>query len=371
MTRGVLFSSRFYIFIVILSIGCFIANASEGDNNPAFWYCLQECKFSGCVRVGLTKKSCVVEACHQYNKNVKMPLSLSLTKWSCEDDCKYHCMLATESARRSKPIKYYGKWPFHRVYGAQEIASVIFSLLNLLSHIICVLRLRRFYRKAVAAAASASTNSLSNAQLESAIPRNSSSLSIHASLSARPNDAIRRWFLLSMIHLNAWVWSAVFHVRDVPLTERFDYLSAILVVFFSLYVALMRNLSRHRVYLRTLVQLSILCVFVTHLTYMLYVKFHYSWNVTVCVTVGIIQAAAWLHFCFRTRHPYRYRMLSFIVLLNAATMLELFDFPPIYNKLVDAHALWHAVTVPLTFLFYSFIQGDISYILDQETRASN
>jgi hypothetical protein len=31
--------------------------------------------------------------------------------------------------------------------------------------------------------------------------------------------------------------------------------------------------------------------------------------------------------------------------------------------LVDAHALWHAATVPLTYLFYSFILADAkSYI---------
>ena len=33
------------------------------------------------------------------------------------------------------PIKqYYGKWPFVRVYGIQEIASTIFSILNALAH---------------------------------------------------------------------------------------------------------------------------------------------------------------------------------------------------------------------------------------------
>ena len=39
--------------------------------------------------------------------------------------------------------------------------------------------------------------------------------------------------------------------------------------------------------------------------------------------------------------------------LCVASALELFDFPPIYG-ICDAHALWHAATVPLGFLWYRF-----------------
>ncbi|KAK4353043.1 hypothetical protein RND71_028561 [Anisodus tanguticus] len=38
-------------------------------------------------------------------------------------------------------------------------------------------------------------------------------------------------------------------------------------------------------------------------------------------------------------------------------LIEIYDFPP-YATLVDAHALWHATTIPLTYIWWSFIQDD-------------
>ena len=37
------------------------------------------------------------------------------------------------------------------------------------------------------------------------------------------------------------------------------------------------------------------------------------------------------------------------------------DFPPVL-MLLDAHALWHAATVPLTYLFYAFLHGDVEWV---------
>ncbi|KAJ7566674.1 hypothetical protein O6H91_02G114000 [Diphasiastrum complanatum] len=37
-----------------------------------------------------------------------------------------------------EPVTYHGKWPFDRILGLQEPASVVFSLLNLLEHILGV-----------------------------------------------------------------------------------------------------------------------------------------------------------------------------------------------------------------------------------------
>jgi len=33
------------------------------------------------------------------------------------------------------PMKYHGKWPFLRVLGMQEVASVLFSIANLVVHL--------------------------------------------------------------------------------------------------------------------------------------------------------------------------------------------------------------------------------------------
>jgi hypothetical protein len=41
-------------------------------------------------------------------------------------------------------------------------------------------------------------------------------------------------------------------------------------------------------------------------------------------------------------------------------LLEVLDFPPIAG-IFDAHAVWHGATIPLVFLFYSFILDDARY----------
>ena len=51
----------------------------------------------------------------------------------------------------------------------------------------------------------------------------------------------------------------------------------------------------------------------------------------------------------------------FIVAVNAALLFEVLDFPAMW-RLVDAHALWHAATVPLTGLWYTFIVRDVQYM---------
>jgi len=71
--------------------------------------------------------------------------------------------------------QYYGKWPFWRFAGMQEPASVLFSLLNLWGHV-----------KGLRAA-----NGL--------IPE---------------THPMRRYYLgWGLVNVNAWIWSAVFHIR--------------------------------------------------------------------------------------------------------------------------------------------------------------
>jgi hypothetical protein len=73
--------------------------------------------------------------------------------------------------------QYYGKWPFWRFAGIQEPASVMFSLLNFWSHFIGYKQVRR---------------------------------RLSASHPMRPFYLL--WSILSM---NAWFWSAIFHTRGV------------------------------------------------------------------------------------------------------------------------------------------------------------
>jgi hypothetical protein len=106
------------------------------------------------------------------------PLALRLTRWSCTDNCKYTCMhmladFALESGVQME--QYYGKWPFWRFAGMQEPASVVFSIVNLLMHVLGLDWLRR---------------------------------GVHHAHPMKP--FYLTWAYLS---INAWVWSAVFHTR--------------------------------------------------------------------------------------------------------------------------------------------------------------
>lgn len=146
--------------LVLLSVT--IVNASSGDRAVEFQGCVLDCTTS--------------QHCDQFEAT--KALSLRLTGWSCLDDCKYSCMhRITDSAiKASKPVQqYYGKWPFWRLVGMQEPASVLFSLCNLWSHLIGFRQVRR---------------KLSN------------------------THPMKKLYLLwSILSMNAWFWSAIFHTR--------------------------------------------------------------------------------------------------------------------------------------------------------------
>ena len=135
--------------------------ASSGDQDINFIQCIQLCNIQNCGA----------------SSTYSMPLVLKLTRWTCDEDCKYGCMheITDKRIRTGKPIEqYYGKWPFWRFAGAQEPASVVFSLINLLVHWKGISKARR-------------------------VPDNHPMKRYY-----------RRWSLLAV---NMWIWSTVFHIR--------------------------------------------------------------------------------------------------------------------------------------------------------------
>lgn len=132
--------------------------ASAGDRDMAFQSCVSDCS-------SLCDPS-------------ELPTTLRLTRWTCSDDCKYVCMqdITTQKMENGKPVlQYYGKWPFWRLSGIQEPASVAFSLLNMWFHL------------------------KGNIKLRHDIPK-------HHPM---------RWYYLawSIASINTWIWSTVFHTR--------------------------------------------------------------------------------------------------------------------------------------------------------------
>ena len=106
--------------------------------------------------------------------------------WSCPEECSYQCMWDTvENSYRKNgyPIQqFHGKWPFIRIFGIQEPASALFSVFNLIPHI---LMLRR---------------------IGESIPRETKTYFV--------------WLGYCLVSINTWTWSTIFHTRDWDITEK-------------------------------------------------------------------------------------------------------------------------------------------------------
>ena len=255
---------------------------------------------------------------------------------NCMTDCRYYCMMRREEERRLgglSPVQYHGKWPFKRVSVFQEPLSAALSALNLLMHFTGWLS---FY------------------------------LLVKCRLPLRPQtkrtyyEYTGLWHIYAILSMNAWIWSSVFHTRDIDMTEKLDYSSAVAVLGYSLIVTLLRIFNVKEGPARVMVAAPILAFVTTHILYLNFYELDYGWNMKVCVAMGVIQIVAWATWAGVTRHPSRLKLWVVVFGGALAMLLEVFDFPP-YKGYADAHSLWHASTVPLTYLWWSFIKDDAEF----------
>ena len=266
-------------------------------------------------------------------------LLLRLLNWDCESDCQYECMWTLEAYHRGKggkPLKYFGKWPFSRILGIQEPASVLLSVMNLVANVHCALIIRRMCGH---------NDYKEQNKIRETLP---------ASL----------WIIHFILACNAWFWSAVFHTRDTRVTERFDYFSAGAVIGYDLFLSFCRVMpsfkgSKSRYMLGAILSL----LYLRHIYWMHFVKFDYGYHVSLCIVAGLVQSIIWLVWAFASTegksHPGRKYLVSFIFSVNIAVLLEILDFPPLLDT-VDAHALWHLATIPLIYVWFGFVTRDIS-----------
>ncbi|RKO89829.1 Per1-like protein [Blyttiomyces helicus] len=282
--------------------------ASSGDRDPTYIQCTS---------------TCLTESC---TTPTPLPLSLRLTLWTCPQNCAYTCMHAVTTTlltTTGRIHQFHGKWPFTRVLGIQEPASVIFSLLNLYFHQKGFKRLRRH------------------------IPR------------SHPTR------VLSLLHSGSacigWFWSAVFHTRDVAVTEKLDYFSAVGSITIGTVLAWHRIFGLHGRprYNSHLVVAGFAAFYVCHVTYLSLWPFDYAYNMAAGVVVGALGNVGWLVWGVAVwrRRPYAGKIVGMVVGLLAAMALELLDFAPLWGVL-DAHSLWHAATVPLVGVYYGFLVED-------------
>ncbi|XP_076816119.1 GPI-specific phospholipase A2-like PGAP3 isoform X2 [Clavelina lepadiformis] len=245
---------------------------------------------------------------------------------------RYSCMWQTVERYKAtgRPVpQFYGKWPFLRLFGLQEPASVLFSIFNGVSSIFGFIKYSR------------------------RVPSNAP---MHIILSVQ-----------IILTINAWLWSTVFHGHDFPWTEKLDYFSATSIVIFSIYVFIHRVTigisSLYRVVLRSCFGMTLIIFYVTHIYYLSSIKFDYGYNMIVNIMFGLLGSVAWLCYCFLVwkRQPYVFKMIACILLTNVFLCLEVFDFPPLF-WILDAHSIWHLLTIPLPLLYYSFFTDDSFFV---------
>ena len=291
---------------LIFSFCQFLISGSDGDEREEFIKCVELCSIGN-------------------NSEVKCNLNfvLKLTGWDCLADCKYQCMqldvaksrfqIIPQNSPSKRIVQYYGKWPFLRIFGAQEIFSVIFSLGNLIA---CLMGYFKIYKH------------------------------------RRSPNWMKRLHLIGLfITCNTWIQSSIFHFRDTPFTEKLDYFSACLCILSTGPIAIIRVFEIRKSSDQLKVIIPIILIYFQHISYMTFVKFDYGYNVKFNAIFGVISNSLWLYFAFKNK---REDALKFVIANILSMLMVTIDFPPFF-QLIDIHSLWHLSTIPITLMWYKFI----------------
>ena len=163
---------------------------------------------------------------------------------------------------------------------------------------------------------------------------------------------------------HSWIWSTIFHARDVKISEACDYFFATSQVLYSVWVALFR-LFRGRFFILFPTGCFFLLFYGHYIWSMTNVLFDYGYHMKINLTAGIVHLLVWVLWIFwgdghEKQRRYRWKCLQFLGLLMLAALCEVFDFPP-YFGLLDAHATWHGLTIFLVPLWYYFWCEDAKY----------
>lgn len=354
--------------------------ASPGDDLDDFIDCRYQCEQLTCLKVPYHQNQARIKAAggstdgfKRYNPDWHfdaMPLAphLKALRWNCLDNCDYQCqriVTKEREARNEEVLQFHGKWPFFRVYGIQELASFIFSIGNLLVNFMGFLKLTKILG-------------------DRDVP-------------FRLKYQYVNILLLSVVTILAWMFSAIFHTRDFELTEKLDYYFAALTVFLGLHMFLARLTRLYlptRVLARWLVLLLCIAGYAAHI-YRMETDWLYAYNMELNISVAVLQNICLSLACYNLYSDYynseveendvnldhqkyidKILLPSFFstsaklyclypVFLASVVVvgmsLEIFDFLPVFYDLVDAHSLWHLVTIiPAYYGYYDWVIWDIN-----------
>lgn len=328
---------NFFLFLLSISSLFLVLIASSGDADPIYKACIGQCEKTGCVAEKCFQHCSFSSDGHPVDGPwyLQEPLYQQWKKWDCRSDCQYHCMLNREEQRQKlglRPAKYQGKWPLQRVYGMQEPVSVALSGLNL----------------AIQFHGWISFFILVNYKLALKADRK------------HYYEYTGLWHIYALLSMNAWFWNAVSHCRDVELIGKFDVSSGVAFLGFSLIVAIVRVFNIKAEAPRVMIAAPIIAVVVTHILYLNFYNLDYRLNTIFCAAISTAQIILWAVWAGVSKHPSRWKLWVVVIGGYLATLLEVYDFPP-YRGYIDAHAVWHATTIPLSYLWWSFIRDDSEF----------
>jgi hypothetical protein len=178
---------------------------------------------------------------------------------------------------------------------------------------------------------------------------------------------------------------------DTPTTEKLDYFSAALTILTALYFTAIRFFQLYSTPSSSKPSgfwvWTTVCVaaYICHVLYLsLRPRFDYQYNIIFNLVIGLSHNVLWLLYSFPIsmsllqrfpnrpksyRPPIANRAALLVILTTAATALEVFDFPP-WQRVLDAHALWHLATVPISVAWYRFLIVDANDISWKEHQRS-
>ncbi|XP_006661973.1 post-GPI attachment to proteins factor 3-like [Oryza brachyantha] len=309
--------------------------ASEGDADPLYRSCVDECKKTGFLRDASVRHCQVPTDDHPADKSwyAHEPLYLQWKEWNCKSECRYHCMMERESEREQLglgAIKYHGKWPMKRASVFQEPVSAALSALSLLVQF--------------------------NGWL-------SFFLQLSYKLPLRPETQMTYyeytglWHIYGLLSMNAWFWRAIYHSCDTSWTEKLYYSSFAAFIGYSLILAILRTLNLKDEASRVMVAAPILAFTTTHILYLNFYELDKDLNTKVCTAASLVQFLLWAIWAVMTKHPSCFKILIVIIGSLSSIVLETYDIPPRWGY-VDGRALCVAVSIPLTYLWWTFAKED-------------
>ncbi|PVH19377.1 hypothetical protein CXQ85_003216 [Candidozyma haemuli] len=334
--------------------------ASVGDRLPQYKECSTQCFETQCITQGTYLP--------QHDINF---LARHLFLWSCPSDCDYKCRSHVAGIREAQGlpvVQFHGKWPFDRVMGVTELFSTVFSLGNLYVNLI-------------------------NLVTYSNVMRNVNQGSKNGA--AKHVMLLQYWILLA-VSVVGWLFSTIFHTRDVPVTETLDYLGAGAIIMANFNAISVRYFELFRVEnkkKRQVYQSGLLLILLLHYL-KLARKWDYQYNMKYNCVIGLSASALWILHSLRIYKRYDHQQFDAIqllpyetkiqrkigvicklrskliplipvalnVFLTLSLSLELFDFAP-FGRLIDSHALWHLCTIFPPLIWYDWNLWDLELSL--------